>query len=53
MLCDRIGIIHFGKIIAIGSLKELRKKINNDKASLEEIFVALVGERNDNFQTRA
>lgn len=38
-LCDRIGIIHRGKLIAIGTMDELRQ---GDKAeSLENIFLEL------------
>jgi len=38
-LCDRIGIIHRGKLIAIGTMEELRQ---GDKAgSLENIFLEL------------
>ncbi len=38
-LCDRIGIIHKGKLIAIGTMDELRQ---DDKAhSLENIFLEL------------
>jgi ABC-2 type transport system ATP-binding protein len=38
-LCDRIGIIHRGKLIAIGTMEELRQ---GDKAdSLESIFLEL------------
>jgi sodium transport system ATP-binding protein len=39
-LCDRIGIIHNGKILAIGSLEELRQLTG--KHYLEDIFVHLV-----------
>ena len=38
-LCDRIGIIHKGKLIAIGTLDELRHGDNKD--SLENIFLEL------------
>jgi ABC-2 type transport system ATP-binding protein len=38
-ICDRVGIIHNGKLIAIGTIDELRK---GDKAeSLENIFLEL------------
>jgi len=38
-LCDRIGIIHKGKLVAIGTMDELRK---SDRAeSLEKIFLEL------------
>jgi ABC-2 type transport system ATP-binding protein len=38
-LCDRIGIIHKGKLIAIGTMDELRQGDNKD--SLENIFLEL------------
>jgi ABC-2 type transport system ATP-binding protein len=38
-LCDRIGIIHKGRLIAIGTMDELRKGDNAD--SLENIFLEL------------
>jgi ABC-2 type transport system ATP-binding protein len=38
-LCDRIGIIHKGKLVAIGTMDELRKGDNAD--SLENIFLEL------------
>lgn len=40
-LCHRIGIINKGKIIAVGTLDELRKSGDN---SLESIFLELTGE---------
>ncbi len=47
-LCDRIGIIHQGKVIAIGTMDELRHNgagsdINTDLGSLEDIFLNLTG----------
>ena len=38
-LCDRIGIIHKGKLIAIGTMDELRQ--GDKKDSLENIFLEL------------
>lgn len=38
-ICDRIGIINQGKLIAIGTLEELRKGDRSD--SLEKIFLEL------------
>lgn len=38
-LCDRIGIIHRGKLIAIGTIDELRQ--GDMKESLENIFLEL------------
>lgn len=39
-LCDRIGIIHRGKLIASGTMEELRSQ-SEDKESLENIFLEL------------
>lgn len=39
-LCDRIGIIHHGKLIACGTLDEL-KGISENKETLENIFLEL------------
>jgi sodium transport system ATP-binding protein len=41
-LCDRIGIIHNGKLLAEGTLEELRR--SSGKSDLEDIFVGIVGE---------
>ena len=40
-LCDRIGIINKGKIIFVGTLKELKEKFG-DKKTLEEIFLDII-----------
>lgn len=39
--CDLFMILHKGRVYALGTLEELRKKINNSAASLGEIFVKL------------
>jgi ABC-2 type transport system ATP-binding protein len=39
-LCDRIGIIHKGRLAAFGTIAELRDQAK-DKASLENIFLEL------------
>jgi ABC-2 type transport system ATP-binding protein len=39
-MCDRIGIINGGKLIAVGTREELRKK-SGASGQLEEIFLAL------------
>lgn len=41
-LCDRIGIIHKGRLIALGTIDDIKKKFNNN--NLEQLFVDLVGE---------
>ncbi len=40
-LCDRIGIINQGKLIAVGTVKEILTKTK--KKTLEEAFIALTG----------
>ena len=40
-LCDRIAIIHKGKIVFVGTLDELKNKYGNEK-SLEEIFLSII-----------
>lgn len=40
-VCDRIGIIHHGKMIALGSIEELGRQIRAPGSHLEEIFLRL------------
>ncbi|AKN30165.1 ABC transporter [Clostridium carboxidivorans P7] len=44
-LCDRIIIIHKGKIIETGTIESLKSKYNNN--DMEEIFMSLVGDSNE------
>ncbi|HEY9788388.1 MAG TPA: ATP-binding cassette domain-containing protein [Candidatus Obscuribacterales bacterium] len=44
-LCDRIGIIHKGRIFAMGTLEQLRKQTGEHY--LEDIFLAVVEEKID------
>lgn len=46
-LCDRIGIIHKGRIFAMGTLEELRAKTGQHY--LEDIFLSVVEDRVDEF----
>jgi len=41
-LCDRIGIIQGGRLVALGTLEELRQRAGNANG-LEEIFLRLTG----------
>ncbi|MFZ4453218.1 ABC transporter ATP-binding protein [Salibacterium aidingense] len=43
-MCDRIGIIRNGEIIALGTMEELRQSQTADGASLEDIFLDLTGD---------
>ncbi len=42
-LCDRVGIIDYGKLIALGSPKQLKDKFK--AKNLEEVFIQLTGRR--------
>ena len=42
--CDLFMILHKGKLFALGTLEELRRKVGNLAASLGEIFVKLTQE---------
>lgn len=44
-LCDRIGIMHKGKIVAVGTISELITKYN--KKDLESVFIELIGDNNE------
>jgi ABC-2 type transport system ATP-binding protein len=41
-MCDRIGIINKGKLIAVGTMEELRAMVAGE-TSLEDIFLGLTG----------
>ena len=43
-LCDRIGIIDRGKLIAVGTVDELRQGNTTAELSLEDIFLELTGD---------
>lgn len=44
-LCDRVGIIKDGRLVAVGTMDELTKKKGEiGQESLEEMFLSLVGE---------
>jgi ABC-type multidrug transport system ATPase subunit len=44
-LADRIGIIHHGKLIALGTLAELRAQHEERGTRLEDIFLSMVEEK--------
>jgi ABC-2 type transport system ATP-binding protein len=44
-LCSHVGIIHKGRLVAQGSLEELRAGVaEGSKTNLEEIFLSIVGQ---------
>jgi sodium transport system ATP-binding protein len=44
-LCDRIAIVYQGKIVAIGTLAELRERTG--KQVFEHVFLSLIGEEDE------
>ena len=43
-ICDRIGIIHKGLLIATGTAEELKRNIHAAEANLEHVFIRLTEE---------
>jgi len=41
-MADRIGVIASGRLVAEGTLTELRRQNGHKDTSLEELFIALV-----------
>jgi ABC-2 type transport system ATP-binding protein len=46
-LCTRIGIIDHGKVVAVGTLDQLRSKTDGKDSSLEEVFLKLTNEASE------
>jgi len=44
-MADRIGVISRGRLIAEGTLEELRKQSGSSNTSLEDVFLSLVAEQ--------
>ena len=42
-VADRIGIIQGGKLLAEGTLAELRGRAGSENATLEDVYLQLVG----------
>jgi len=40
-LCDRVGILYQGRLVAVGTLEELRYQAGTDRPDLETIFLRL------------
>jgi ABC-2 type transport system ATP-binding protein len=43
-MCDRIGIIHGGRLIALGTVSELRQKVGGKEINLEAVFLRLTAD---------
>lgn len=44
-MCHRVGIIQKGRMIALGTVEELRLQARNARGGLEEIFLELTGDK--------
>jgi ABC-2 type transport system ATP-binding protein len=42
-LCDKIGIMYQGQLLALGNMEELRQRASLPKSGLEDIFLKLTG----------
>jgi ABC-2 type transport system ATP-binding protein len=42
-MCDRVGILDDGRLIAVGTVDQLRREHGSPEASLEDIFLGLTG----------
>ncbi len=42
-LCSRVAIMHHGVAVAIGATEQLKASIDNDNASLEDVFIHYTG----------
>jgi ABC-2 type transport system ATP-binding protein len=46
-LCDRIAIMHLGKMVVIGSPAELKRSVGQPSATLDDVFVRYTGSNSD------
>jgi ABC-2 type transport system ATP-binding protein len=42
-MCDRVGILNEGRLIAVGTVDQLRREQGRPEASLEDLFLELTG----------
>ena len=42
-MCDRIAIVHGGKIVASGNMSELQEQTSSEDLGLEDLFLKLTG----------
>ena len=42
-LCDRLGIMNEGRMVALGTPEELKAKIGNPEATLDDVFISFAG----------
>lgn len=46
-MCTRLAIINHGRLVAVGTLDELRRQAGAERESLEQIFLQLTGSREE------
>jgi ABC-2 type transport system ATP-binding protein len=46
-MCTRLAIINHGRLVAVGTLEELRRQVGADRQSLEQIFLELTGSKEE------
>ncbi len=46
-MCDRIAILHGGKIVALGNMSELQEQTSSEDLGLEDVFLKLTGGMRD------
>jgi len=42
-MCDRVGIINEGRLVAVGTMDDLRAGATTQSSSLEDIFLDVTG----------
>ncbi|HLF27702.1 MAG TPA: ABC transporter ATP-binding protein [Anaerolineae bacterium] len=42
-ICDRVGILNLGQIVAVGGLQDIQKNVGAGQSSLEDLFLELTG----------
>jgi ABC-2 type transport system ATP-binding protein len=42
-MCDRIAILHGGRIVALGNMAELQEQTSSEDLGLEDVFLKLTG----------
>jgi ABC-2 type transport system ATP-binding protein len=42
-LCDRVAIMHLGKVVAIGTPSDLKSSIGGDSVTLDDVFAHYTG----------
>jgi ABC-2 type transport system ATP-binding protein len=52
-VCDRVGVIHEGRLIATGTIEDLHLQAGTDRSDLEEVFLRLTQEAEEPFKEDA